>query len=254
VCQSIRFRDCVHRDIAGPTAEAVIAAVRGDYCAQAAAPVDSSILFHGVTQLLGESELRAIWSAFLKEESGHKANPLEFPDYLARHEHGRALPALADLARFDLAHYLAAQPSQMPSIASCCLPKMVLRRHPGTILRFQSGWRYLVLAWPVHRLLAEPLSAALLRRFTTPAPVGVRIAPAGMGVGIQELAPADFALQAGLRSGQRLADAALSARALDPEIDPFSIVAGLVEAGAIMDAMLHPAETPTPTEPHRNIT
>jgi hypothetical protein len=74
----------------------------------------------------------------------------------------------------------------------------------------------------------------------------LRIAPAGMGVGIVELSEAEFALQLGLRNGQPLADAAAAARALDPAFDVVPVLAGLVKAGAIIDVVLQPADASLP--------
>jgi hypothetical protein len=163
VFQNVQFRDCIHREVAGPTAEAVVAAVRGGHCAPGAAPVEAGSLFHGVAQALGEAAFRALWSEFQKPTG--KANPLDFADFLAAREPGRALPQLADLARFDLAYALAAQPGAAPSVAPCCLSGETMRRHPRMKLRFQPNWRHVALNWPVHRLLGETLTPDLLAAF-----------------------------------------------------------------------------------------
>lgn len=237
----------MHRQVAGPTAAAVAAAVRGDHCAPAAAPIDAGSLFYGVAQVLGMDGFRALWSAF--QQSPRRGNPLEFADFIATRPQGQAVPALADLARFDLAYGLAAQPGPMPSVAACCLPELLLRSHPQMLLRFQPGWRYLALNWPVHRLLAQVPTTALLEQLV-PEVVRLRIAPTGMGVALEELDAAAYALQTALRGGQRLGEAAHAAAAIDPAFDPFSVVAGLVEAGAIMDVVLHPAAAPSLEQPN----
>jgi hypothetical protein len=244
VFQNIQFKDCTRRDVAGPTTEAVVAAVLGEYCKPGAPPMRARSLFDGAARVLGEDGFRQVWAEFLKQAVGRKANPLDFADFLARHEHGRALPPLADLARFDLAYALAAQPGPAPSVAACCLTEATIRLHRGLMLRFQPNWRYVELTWPVHRLPPETLTADLLKTFSPAEPVYLRIAPTGQGVGITELSAADFALQRALRDGRRLGDAMAAAHAADPSLDPFPIVAGLVEAGAIMDMVLHPAEPP----------
>jgi hypothetical protein len=243
VFQNIQFRDCVHRDIVGPTTDAVMAAVLGEHCAPGTAPMEAGSLFYGVTQVLGETEFGKVWAEFQKSNIGRKANPLSFADFLTAHEHGRALPALPDLARLDLAYALAAQPGPMPSVAASCLPEATVRAHPGMMLRFQPNWRYVGLAWPLHRLPADALTPDVIRTFPGAEPCGIRLAPTGMGVSVTELAPADFALQSALRNGRRLGEAIAAAHAIDLSFDPFSVVAGLVESGAIMDAVLHPAET-----------
>ena len=247
--QNIQFRDCVHRNIVGPTTDAVMAAVLGDQCAPGAAPMEAGNLFYGVAQVLEETEFRKVWSEFQKPATGRKANPLDFADFLSTHEHGRTLPALPDLARFDLAYTLAAQPGPVPSIATCCLPEATMRAHRNLMLRFQPSWRYVELVWPVHRLLTDALTSDVLRSFSAAEPACLRITPTGMGVSITELMPADFALQSALRNGLKLGAAMAAAHAIDPALDPFPILTGLVEAGAIMDVVLHPADVPSLQQP-----
>ncbi|MES1152420.1 MAG: hypothetical protein ABUL54_11025 [Dongia sp.] len=247
--QNIQFRDCTHRTVVGPTTDAVMAAVLGDHCAPGTPPMEAASLFYGTAQVLGEAEFRKLWSEFQNPATGRMANPLDFAGFLGAHEHGRMLPALPDVARFDLAYTLAAQPGPAPSIAACCLPEATIRGHRDMMLRFQPNWRYVALGWPVHRLLADTLTADLLRTFSGAEPAYLRIAPTGMGVNIAELAPADFALQATLRDGKKLGEAVAAAHAIDPALDPFPIVAGLVEAGAILDVVLHPADAPSLRQP-----
>ena len=246
---NILFRDCCHRSIAGPTTDAVLAAVLGEHCVPAAAPVEAGSLNYGVAQVMGENEFRKLWSEFQKPTSGCKTSPMDFADFIAGHEIGRMLPALGDLARFDLGYALAAQPGPTPSVAACCLPEAVIRMHPDLMLRFQPNWRYVALVWPVHRLLADAITAEVLRTFSGAEAAYLRIAPAGMGVNIAELTPAEYALQSALRDGRRLGEAIAAAHAIDSVLDPFPIVAGLVEAGAIMDVVLHPADVPSLRQP-----
>lgn len=241
--QNIQFRECVHRDVVGPTQAAIVAAVLGDHCIPAAAPIEATALFYGVTQILGGIRFKEIWAAFQK--STPKTNPLDFADYLATQDEGRAIPALPDLARFDLAFGLAAQPGPMPSIAACCLPAEMVRTHPELMLRFQPGWRYLRLEWPVHELLPEAATPEALLALPGPMPISLCVSSGGLGIKIQTLAPAEYALQSALRGGERLSRATASAHALDPTLDAIAIVSGLVEAGAIMDVVLHPAEMPS---------
>jgi hypothetical protein len=250
VSHNIQFRDCIHRNIAGPTTDAVMAAVLGEYCAPGTPPIEASSLFYGVAQVLGDAAFHDLWGGFLKRDPGHKPNPMDLPDFVASHELTRELPPLADLARFDLAYALAAQPGPVPSVAPCCLPKALIRAHPEMQLRFQPNWRYLELDWPVHRLFAETPTRDSLTALNAADWSYLRVALNGMGVSVTELAPADFRLQSALRNGRRLAEATAAGRAIDPALDPIPIVASLVEAGAIMDAALHPAERPSPEKSH----
>jgi hypothetical protein len=249
VFQNSQARDGVHRDIVGPTTDDVLAAVLGDRCVPGAAPAEAGSVFHGVARVLGEAELDKLWSEFRKAAGGRKVSPMEFADFIGAHEHARMLPALADLARFDLAYALAAQPGAMPGVAACGLPEATMRMHPGLMLRFQPNWRYVALAWPVHRLPAVTLTADVLRAFSAAETAYLRIAPTGMGVGVAELGHAEFVLQSALRDGRRLGEAIAAAHAIDPALDPFPIAAGLVEAGAVMDVVLHPADAPRPQPP-----
>jgi hypothetical protein len=249
VLQNIQFRDCVHRGVVGASPEAVRAAVLGEHCAPPTSPVEAGKVFLGVARVLGEAAFRETWAAFQKQRGSGLPDPRLFADFLEPYSREIALPQLVDLARFDFAYFLAAQPSPMPSIGACCLPEAMIRSHPELMLRFQPGWRYLHLSWPVHLLLPEILSAQRLAKLSRRASLGIRVGPDGDGVALAELPPAAFVLEDSLRSGKRLADATAAARAIDATIDPFPIVARLVEAGAIIDAVLHPAEPvkPNPT-------
>jgi hypothetical protein len=244
VFQNIQFRDCLHRGVIGPTPEAAVAAILSEACMPAGSPVEADAVFLGVAQVLGGTAFRAVWSQFQKRSGPATPDPRLFAEFLSEQEPGRTLPQLVDLARFDLAHFLAAQPSATPSIGACCLPEALIRAHPELVLRYHPGWRYLQLNWPVHRLLPEILSASRLGQLIGPVAIGIRIGLGDEGVTVEDLSPASFALQTGLRSGQRLADAAAAAQAIDPTLDPFAIVARLINAGAVIDAILHPAEAP----------
>lgn len=253
VFQNSRFRDCIHRDVAAPTTEALVAAVTAEFCApacpSASPPVDAGAVFIGVAQVLGETLFRDVWSEFQNRAAGRKPHPMDFAAFLAEHRLGRTLPPLADLAAFDFAAFLAAQPSPMLSIAACCLPEAVIRNHPELILRFQPGWRYLDLNWPVHRLLSQRLTGDRLRSLPGGSATGLRIAPEMPGIAMTELAPASFRLQQALRNGERLSEAIELSAALDPALDPYPVIAGLVEAGAIADAILHPTAAALSSNP-----
>lgn len=245
VFQNIRFRDCVHRNIAGTTPEAIISAViaaPSEVCAPLVPPTDAGSVFIGVTQALGDRCFRDLWTRFQSRSAGRKANPMDLPAFIEGDPVSRDLPPLADLAAFDFAYFLAAQPSPTPSIGACCLTETLARQHPELMLRFQPGWRVLTLDWPVHRLLAETVTAEKLRALPAE-PTRLRVAPVTPGVALTELAPANHALELGLRSGARLAEAARAATAFAADFDPYPVVAALVEAGAIVDAILHPADS-----------
>lgn len=244
--QNIQFRDCIHRGTVGSTPEAARAAVLGEYCLPPTSPVESGKVFLRVARVLGEAAFRETWLAFQKQRNSGMPDPRLFPDFITAYATQIALPQLVDLARFDFAYFLAAQPSATPSLGTCCLPEALIRKHPELMLRFQPGWRYLRLAWPVHRLLPEILSAQRLAKLSGREPIGIRVGPEGDGVTVVDLPPAIFALEESLRAGKRLSESVAAARAIHATINPFPIVARLVESGAIIDAVMHPAELMNP--------
>ena len=81
------------------------------------------------------------------------------------------------------------------------------------MLRFQPGWRYLRLFWPVHRLSPVFLSPQRLAKLSKGGGIGVRVAPGRDGVTIVDLPSAVLVLEDSLRGGKRLSDSAAAARA-----------------------------------------
>jgi hypothetical protein len=240
VFQNTRFRNCTRRAVAGATPGAIIAAVTGEIgeaCAPIAPPAEPATVFVGVTEALGGARFVETWNRFAATAAGRKPNPMAFAGFLAAEPCAAALPQLSDLATFDLAFYLAAQPAPAPSIGACCLTADLARNYPELILRFQPGWRYIALSWPVHKLVAGGATPDALRALPMSGGIGLRIAPAGYGVSIEELLPAPFALESSLRAGRQLAAAALAATSLDPAFDPYAAVAALADDGAIIDAI-----------------
>lgn len=242
--QNIRFRDCIHRGIVGPTPEAALAAVLGEICAPIGSPIEAETVFAGTARVLGKALFSAVWTAYRGAQGTPMPDPRGFAEFLGRTEPGSGLPQLIDQAQFDLAVFLAAQPSPSPSVGACCLPTSMLRDHPEMVLRFQPGWRYLRLSYPVHRVAPDSLSVERLSALTGPQAIDLRVGSDGDGVSVVELSPASFVLQSELRTGRRLAEAAKAAQAVDPMLDVVSTVAALVAQGAIIDAVLHSVEIP----------
>jgi hypothetical protein len=257
----IDFRDCVHQGIAGPTPEHILASIRAEYClppvtgfsaAQRSAAAPAAIQSGDLPALeraLGAAALRQLLSDFSRWADG-KPGFDDLPEFLAQHRYGRATAALVDLARLERALAVSERAPEVSSIGACCLPPSLLRAHPDMTLAFHPAWQWLDLATP-----ADQWRAALLGHDATVTPplprvTRLRIAPAEGRIATRRLQPAEFAFERALLAGESLQHADAAARRPMPSFDPMQALQGLLMAGAIVDADLHPARAATqPSHP-----
>ena len=248
----IRFRNCIHQGIAGATEESILAAIRGDPqdCApgQPAAdvsPPPSPTVFIGLARYLGAEAFKQCWMDFQRASHG-RSNPIELPAYLAQHHYGRERADLVDLARLDLAIFLAGVPAIKPSLGRCCLPDSILTDHPGLTVAMQPNWHYLKSNWPIHQfrdqLLQRPAGDTRAKppRLAT---AWLNILPGENEIILRELPPARFQFESALQRGQSLQEATRLAREYGAGFDPFAALNALIAAGAIADVNLHPDST-----------
>lgn len=247
----IRFRNCIHQGVAGATEESILAAIRGD--PQVCLPNDPNsdlsqpvilAIFAGLARYLGVEAFKQCWMDFQRAQQG-SSNPIELPAYLAEHRYGRERADLVDLARLDLAIFLAEAASPKPSLGQCCLPNSILTDHPDLTVTLQPNWHYLKSNWPIHQfrelLLQRPTDEGRAKppRLAT---TWLNILPDTGAVAIRELLPARFQFEAALQSGQSLLEAGRRAAEYDTGFDPRGALIALIAAGAIADVNLHPVQ------------
>jgi hypothetical protein len=252
----IDFRDCVHQGIAGPTPEHILASIRAEYClppvtsfpgAHSGEATPAEIRaedFPALERALGAAAFRQLLSDLRRWADG-KDGLDDLPEFLAQHRYGRATAALVDLARLERALAVSERAPQISSIGACCLPPVLLRAHPDMTLKFHPAWQWLDLGTP-----ADHWRNALLghdANVTPPLPrvTRLRIHPEEARVVTRRLQPAEFAFERALLAGESLQHAEASARRLTPSFDPMQALQGLLVAGAVVDADLHPAHAAT---------
>ncbi len=248
----VRFRNCIHQRTAGATEDSILAAIRGDpFCCPPGRPAATlsqpamATPFIGLARGLGPEAFKQVWMDFRRQASA-RPDPADFPDFLAAHRYGREAADLVDLARLDLAVFLAGLPAARPSLGRCCLPPSLLVDHPGLAIAMQPNWRYLESGWPIHRyrdrLLERPASPV---RGKPPrrAAAWLNILPVAGEIEIRDLAPARFRFESALSRGRSLHEAGREAAAYDAAFEPLAALDDLIAAGAVADVNLHPATT-----------
>lgn len=252
----IRFRNCVHQGVAGATEEAILAAIRGD--SLVCAPGDLSTIlsrqtvFAGLSRYLGAEAFKQCWMDYQRASQARTAQGgsslAALPTYLAEHRYGRERPELVDLARLDLAVFLAGAATAQPSLDHCCLPDAILADHPALTIKMQPNWQYLKSNWPIQQfrdaLLRRPDGGARIKP-PRPATVWLNVLPVGDEISIRELPPAQFQFESALQRGQSLQEAGRSAAEIDPKFESLTALKVLIDARAIADVDLHPAAAPT---------
>lgn len=189
-----------------------------------------------VSRLVGGEWFRAAAREFVENHPGD--DPVlagfgeGFPAWLAVFEPARDLPYLPPVARLDRAWteaHLApdAEPLTVAQAvaAGLGLTAAQARLHPSARL-FWFDWTAPSL-WLAHR---EPDDAAEL--YWGPDAEGLLIHRPGAEVHARRLSRAEWAFLDGARRGRPFAAAALSARAVQPDVDASALFAGLLAAGA----------------------
>lgn len=240
--RSLQFRHCVHQGPTNGDVTSIVAAIRGEACILKPSPraVDAVVVFQKVGHVLGAKRLAELWRVYRSDGRLESCDPRSFPPFLARQDVGQEYLALADLARLDLGLFLAGLDDREPSIGACCLPIELIAGHPDLMLRLQSTFRYLGLAYPVHewRIGQDELPSVV-----APQPIFLRLSPDRTGslVGIRHdlLSPARFVFESGLARGRTLVAATKLAALQDPLFDGAAGVAALIQEGAVADVVLH---------------
>jgi len=229
-------------------AQAAIAAIKGEVCvtepktAQPTGrlPVTPADIFPATARLLGANAFRQVWSDFSRVGADWLAAGRGFADFLRQHRYGGDLPVLADLALLELTCHQAQYATDLPSFGACCLPAELLRQHPDMRLRLQPGWHYVTLDYAVHGLMAGRLDRTNLQRLAARATTHLRLMPGAAGPELQVLSMADYAFETGLVQHATLAAATAAAHQHQADYDGIQALQRLIEAGGVVDCLLHP--------------
>jgi len=213
----------------------LMAAIRGDICTSRPTPraVDAILVYRLVGRHIGMRRLAGLWQDY---RGGVGAgDPRGFAAFLQQQEEGGAGPALADLARLDLAFYLAGMADREPSIGTCCLPADIIANHGDLVLRLQPSFRYLPLRFAVHEWQGGALPVAPASE-----PLRLRLSPGEESVRTDILPAARFAFESSLARGFALSSAKAAALNHATSFDQIATTLDLVADGAVADVMLHP--------------
>lgn len=159
----------------------------------------------------------------------------DFPDFIARYEHARSMPWLADVARIERAWldaYHAADekplsPSTLAAIPAEHLANVVLTPHPAARVLRSSYASVTIFAAnradrPVAGIDAGVAEDALITR-------------PGLDVMVRRLPPGGAVFLSHLIAGEPLGAAAEAAFAYAPDFDLSANIAGMLEAGVFDD-------------------
>lgn len=215
----------------------IMAAIRGEICATRPTPraVDAILVYRHAGRYIGMHRLAQLWQDYRGSTALGAGDPRGFATFLAQQVEGRTDVALADLARLDLALYLAGMADREPSVGACCLPADVIAGHGDLVLRLQPSFRYLALRFDVHDWQSGPMPSS-----PNAQPVWLRLSPGGQDARREVLPAAQFAFESSLARGFTLAASKTAALTHTNAFDEIAATLELVAAGAIADVMLHP--------------
>lgn len=159
----------------------------------------------------------------------------DFPGFVARYEHARAMPWLADVARIERAWldaYHAADvapltPDALAGIPADRLPEVALVPHPAT--------RTVRSAFPAVTIFAANRSEGPVGRIDVTAPEDALITRPKLDVMVRRLPPGGAVFLARLIAGEQLGTAVAAALADAPAFDLAANIRGMVDAGAFTE-------------------
>jgi len=193
-------------------------------------------IYPAVQRLTGTDFFRAMARFHVRESP--PTSPLlfdygrGFPGFIARYEHARSIPWLADVARIErtwLDAYHARDaaplaPAQLAAVAPERLAGLVFTPHPATqIVRSEFS---AVTIYAAHR------DGAAAGRIDASTPEDALITRPEFDIVVRHLPPGGAVFATCLRDGRPLGEAAAAALDAAPDFDIATNIAGLIEAGA----------------------
>ncbi len=195
-------------------------------------------IYPAVQRLTGPDFFRAMARFHIRETP--PTSPLlfeygrDFPDFIARYEHARVLPWLADIARIERAwldsyHAADAQPLSPSALATVPpehLSSVIFTVHPAT--------RLVRSPFAAVTIFAANREGASADRIDGSTPEDALVTRPDFDVLVRTLPPGGAVFLDGLMSGCMLAEAAAAALEEAPSFDLATNIAGLFEAGAFI--------------------
>lgn len=193
-------------------------------------------IYPAVQRITGTDFFRAMARVHVRESPPSSPLLFEygygFPGFIARYEHARTMPWLADVARIERAWLDAYHardaaplaPAQLAAVAPERLADLVFTRHPAAqIVRSQ---------FSAVTIFAANRDSAPVSRIDASTPEDALITRPEFDVIVRHLPPGGAVFAICLTEGRSLGEAATSAVDASAEFDIAANIAGLIEAGA----------------------
>lgn len=143
----------------------------------------------------------------------------DFPDFLADFEPCKAVPYLADVARFEWALNIAASMREAAALLPQALAEVPLKEAAHIAFRLQPSLNYVISPWPIDAIWQANQENELPSVDLASGGARLEVRLVGDSVGWFRLDPAAFAFRTALADGLVLAAAMAAATLEDPTFD-----------------------------------
>jgi hypothetical protein len=193
-------------------------------------------IYPAVQRLTGADFFRAMARFHIRETP--PTSPLlfnygrDFPAFIARYEHARSLPWLADVARIERAWLDAYHAADAPPLPPSALAAVVPDRLAGLVFTAHPATRVVRSHFAAVTIFAANREVATADRIDSSTPEDALITRPEFDVVVRRLPPGGAIFASSLMSARLLGEAAAAAIDMTPDFDIAANIAGLIEAGA----------------------
>jgi Putative DNA-binding domain len=156
----------------------------------------------------------------------------DFPAFIARYEHARSMPWLADVARIERAWLDAYHAADAPPLSPQALAEIPPERLAETTLTPHPALRVVRSRFPAVSIFAANRREGPAGPIRTTDPEDALVTRPALEVFCRRLPPGGAAFVTRLAAGDPLGAAAAAALAENPAFDLAASIAGMLEAGA----------------------
>jgi hypothetical protein len=156
----------------------------------------------------------------------------DFPAFIARYEHTRSLPWLADVARIERAWLDAYHAADAPPLSPSALATVAPDRLSGLVFRPHPSTRVVRSQFAAVTIFASNRERASADRIDASTPEDALVTRPEFDVVVQKLPPGGAVFLDCLISGYMLSEAAAAALEDTQNFELVTNIAGLIEAGA----------------------
>ncbi|MBC9878845.1 DUF2063 domain-containing protein [Bradyrhizobium sp. INPA01-394B] len=193
-------------------------------------------IYPAVQRLTGPDFFRAMARFHIRETP--PTSPLlfdygrDFPGFIARYEHARSLPWLADVARIERAWLDAYHAADHPPLSPTALAAVAPDRLANLVFTVHPATRVVRSSFAAVTIFAANRIGESSDRIDASTPEDALITRPEFDVVVQRLPPGGAVFLTCLMSGCTLAEAAAAATEASQDFELATNIAGLIEAGA----------------------